>query len=385
MNESPDRAPKAGEVVKPGIAGGGSTAPAPAAPRGDGRNRAGLTKAEYDGAKTTLCPGCGHNAITAAIIQAAYEAALEPARVAKLSGIGCSSKTPAYFMAHSHGFNAVHGRMPSIATGVRAANRELLLIGVSGDGDTASIGLGQFCHLVRRNVPVVYVIENNGVYGLTKGQFSATADIGSTMKGGKVNDLMPIDCCAIAIELGCGFVARSFSGDQKQLRPLLKAAFAHRGTAVLDVISPCVTFADHEGSTKSYAAVKEHDAPLHDIDYVPYYEDIHVDYEPGTTREVRMPDGSHIVLKKLAEDYDPSSRENALVVLQAARREQKLLTGLFYVDPEQLPFEEELALVESPLAALPLERVRPPRAVLESIMEQLRTGKGVTASGGGGR
>src|SRR2546428_4581395 len=204
-----------------------------------GTNRVGLTKADYDGAKTTLCPGCGHNAITAGIIQAAFESNLEPHRVAKLSGIGCSSKTPAYFLSHSHGFNAVHGRMPSIATGVHLANRGLVLIGVSGDGDTASIGLGQFCHLVRRDVPVVYIIENNGVYGLTKGQFSATADVGSTTKGGQRNELMPIDCCAIAIELGCGFVARSFSGDQKQLSPLPKAAFAHPGTGVIHLISPC--------------------------------------------------------------------------------------------------------------------------------------------------
>ncbi|TMQ61817.1 MAG: 2-oxoacid:ferredoxin oxidoreductase subunit beta [Candidatus Eisenbacteria bacterium] len=355
-----------------------------ATPAGPARNRAGLTRADYDGSKTTLCPGCGHNAITAAIIQAAFEAALEPSRVAKLSGIGCSSKTPAYFLGQTHGFNAVHGRMPSIATGVRVAQRDLLLIGVSGDGDTASIGLGQFCHLIRRNVPVVYIIENNGVYGLTKGQFSATADQGSTMKGGKANELMPIDCCAIALELGCGFVARSFSGDQKQLRPLLKAAFAHRGTAVIDVISPCVTFADHEGSTKSYAAVKEHDVPLHDIDYVPYFEDIHVDYEPGTTREVTMPDGSRLVLKKLGEDYDPTSRERAVMTLQEARREQKLLTGLFFVDPQQRPYEDELGLVDDALASLPLERVRPPERVLAEIMEQLRTGKGLTAPAGGG-
>lgn len=347
-------------------------------------NRVGLTKNDYDGSKTTLCPGCGHNAITAAIIQAAFESGLEPHRVAKLSGIGCSSKTPAYFLGRSHGFNAVHGRMPSIATGVRVANRDLLLIGVSGDGDTASIGLGQFCHLVRRNVPVVYLIENNGVYGLTKGQFSATADIGSTMKGGKVNDLMPIDCCAIAIQLGCGFVARSFSGDQKQLRPLLKAAFAHRGTAVIDVISPCVTFADHEGSTKSYAAVKEHDAPLHDIDYVPYFEDIHVDYAPGTTREVAMPDGSHIVLKKLAEDYDPTRREGAMAALDEGRRDGRLVTGLLYVNPEQQPLEDELEISETPLAHLPFEVARPPRAVLDQIMEQLKTGKGLEAPAGGG-
>ena len=355
---------------------------APVAPTG--KNRVGLTRADYDGSKTTLCPGCGHNAITAAIIQAAYEAALEPQNVAKLSGIGCSSKTPAYFLGQTHGFNAVHGRMPSIATGVRVANRELLLIGVSGDGDTASIGLGQFCHLVRRNVPVVYIIENNGVYGLTKGQFSATADVGSTMKGGKVNELMPIDCCAIAIQLGCGFVARSFSGDQKQLRPLLKAAFAHRGAAVIDVISPCVTFADHEGSTKSYAYVKEHDAPLHAIDFVPHFEDIHVEYEPGTTHEVQMPDGSHIVLKKLGADYDPSNRAAALQVLEEARREQRLLTGLLYVEPEQTPFEEELKLVPAPLASLPLETVRPPKSVLDEIMSQYMTGKGLVAPAGGG-
>jgi 2-oxoglutarate ferredoxin oxidoreductase subunit beta len=351
---------------------------------GSPKNRVGLTRADYDGAKTTLCPGCGHNAITAGIIQAAFESALEPSRVAKLSGIGCSSKTPAYFLAHSHGFNAVHGRMPSIATGVRVANRELLLIGVSGDGDTASIGLGQFCHLVRRNVPVVYIVENNGVYGLTKGQFSATADVGSTTKAGKKNDLMPIDLCAVAIELGCGFVARSFSGDQKQLRPLLKAAFAHRGTAVLDVVSPCVTFADHEGSTKSYAAVKEHDAPLHDIDFVPYFEDLHVDYEPGTTREVEMPDGSHIVLKKLAADYDPTQRERAMQMLAEARRERSFVTGLLYVEPGLPPFEDELQLIETPLAALSLEQARPPKAALEEIMEQLKTGRGITAPAGGG-
>jgi 2-oxoglutarate ferredoxin oxidoreductase subunit beta len=353
----------------------------PAAP---GTNRVGLTRADYDGSKTTLCPGCGHNAITGGIIQAAFEAGLEPHRVAKLSGIGCSSKTPAYFLGHSHGFNAVHGRMPSIATGVRAANRELLLIGVSGDGDTASIGLGQFCHLVRRNVPVVYIVENNGVYGLTKGQFSATADIGSTQKGGKANALQPIDLCALAIELGCGFVARSFSGDQKQLRPLLKAAFAHRGTAILDVISPCVTFADHEGSTKSYAAVKGSDTPLHDIQFVPYYEDIHVDYEPGTTHDVEMPDGSHIVLKKLAQDYDPTRPENAMEALRHGREEGKLVTGLLYVHPDGMPFSDELEMTGGALASLPLEQARPPRRVLDDIMEQLRTGKGLSAPAGGG-
>jgi 2-oxoglutarate ferredoxin oxidoreductase subunit beta len=360
-----------------GATGGGGAEPA------GGRNRAGLTRADYDGSKTTLCPGCGHNAITAAIIQAAYESALEPQNVAKLSGIGCSSKTPAYFLGQSHGFNAVHGRMPSIATGVRVANRELTLIGVSGDGDTASIGLGQFCHLVRRNVPVVYIIENNGVYGLTKGQFSATADIGSTMKGGKANELMPIDCCAIAIQLGCGFVARSFSGDQKQLRALLKAAFSHRGTAVLDVVSPCVTFADHEGSTKSYAFVKEHDAPLHQIDYVPYYEDITIEYDPGTTYDVEMPDGSHVVLQKLEAEHDARSREHAFEVIEKSRRQQRLLTGLIYVDPDATPLDDELGMVPTPLARLPIERVRPPKSVLDAIMEQMKTGKGAAAAGGG--
>jgi 2-oxoglutarate ferredoxin oxidoreductase subunit beta len=352
-------------------------------PAGQPVNRVGLTKAEYDGSKTTLCPGCGHNAITGGIIQAAWEAGLEPHRVAKLSGIGCSSKTPAYFLGHSHGFNAVHGRMPSIATGVHAANRELLLIGVSGDGDTASIGLGQFCHLVRRNIPVVYIVENNGVYGLTKGQFSATADLGSTQKGGKANALMPIDLCAIAIELGCDFVARSFSGDQKQLRPLLKAAFAHPGTAVIDVISPCVTFADHEGSTKSYAAVKEHDAPLHDIDYVPYFEDITVEYEPGTTRDVKMPDGSTVILKKLAEDYDPTNAAVALETLRAARDELKFVTGLLYVDPETKRFDDEMQLVEQPLSSLALEQVRPPQSVLDAIMHSYRVGSAPVGAGGG--
>ena len=352
-------------------------------PAGQPTNRVGLLKADYDGSKTTLCPGCGHNAITGGIIQAAWEAGLEPHRVAKLSGIGCSSKTPAYFLGHSHGFNAVHGRMPSVATGVHMANRGLTLIAVSGDGDTASIGLGQFCHLVRRNVPMVYIVENNGVYGLTKGQFSATADIGSTQKGGKANQLTPIDLCSLAIDLGCGFVARSFSGDQKQLRPLLKAAFAHPGTAVIDVISPCVTFADHEGSTKSYAAVKEHDAPLHDIDYVPYYEDITVEYEPGTTREVKMPDGSHIILKKLAEDFDPTNATHAMTVLREAREELKLVTGLLYVNTEAHRFDTETNMIDEPLAALGLDRVRPAKSVLDSIMRTYQEGSAPVGAGGG--
>jgi len=341
----------------------------------NGKNRIGLTVADYRGAKSTLCPGCGHDAITGSIIQATFEAGLEPHRVAKLSGIGCSSKTPAYFLSRSHGFNAVHGRMPSIATGVSVANRSLTLLGVSGDGDTASIGLGQFLHLVRRNVPLLYIVENNGVYGLTKGQFSATADVGSKAKSGRVNELMPIDVCALAIELGCGFVARSFSGDPKQLRPILKAALSHRGTAVVDVISPCVTFNNHEGSTRSYLNVKEHDAPLHDITYIPRYENIEVDYEPGESREVTLHDGSRITLKKLGEDYDPGDALHALETIHHGRQEDKFVTGLLYADPEKEPFEEDLRLVDAPLASLPLDRVRPPREVLDEVMSALMTGK----------
>jgi 2-oxoglutarate/2-oxoacid ferredoxin oxidoreductase subunit beta len=347
--------------------------PAPA-PRAAAVNRIGLTAADYKGSKSTLCPGCGHDAITGSIIQAAFDLGLEQHRVAKLSGIGCSSKTPAYFLGRSHAFNAVHGRMPSVATGVHLANRELILLGVSGDGDSASIGLGQYCHMIRRNVPVVYVIENNGVYGLTKGQFSATADVGSRAKSGDVNEFMPIDLCAIAIELGCGFVARSFSGDPKQLRPLLQAAFSHRGTAILDVISPCVTFNNHEGSTKSYTTVKEHDAPLHEVTFVPYYENIEVDYEPGETREVSLHDGSKVILKKLEQDFDPTNRARSMEVIEEGRRTNRIVTGLLYLDREKQALDEDLGLVPEPLASLPLERVRPPREALEEIMAGLKTG-----------
>ena len=338
-------------------------------------NRIGLTAADYKGSKSTLCPGCGHDAITNSIIQAAFEAGLEQHRVAKLSGIGCSSKTPAYFLGRSHSFNAVHGRMPSIATGVHLANRELILLGVSGDGDSASIGFGQYAHLIRRNVPVVYVIENNGVYGLTKGQFSATADIGTKAKAGQVNDLTPIDLCAIAIQLGCGFVARSFSGDPKQLRPLLQAALSHGGTAVLDVISPCVTFNNHEGSTKSYLNVKEHDEPLHEVTFVPHYEMIEVDYAPGETREVSLHDGSRILLKKLEEDYDPSDPMRALETIHRGQAENRFLTGLLYLNSSRPSLDRDLDLVEEPLRSLPLDRVRPSRAVFDEIMASLMTGK----------
>ncbi|MCI0587100.1 MAG: 2-oxoacid:ferredoxin oxidoreductase subunit beta [Planctomycetes bacterium] len=338
------------------------------------KNRVGLAKAEYRGGKSTLCPGCGHDAITSSIVEAAFDYGVDPQRVVKLSGIGCSSKTPAYFLGRSHGFNAVHGRMPSVATGTFAANRTLIPIGVSGDGDTASIGMGQFVHLVRRNVPCVYLIENNGVYGLTKGQFSATADVGSLQKGGRKNELPPIDCCAIAIELGCGFVARSFSGDPKQLRPILKAAFAFPGTSVIDIVSPCVTFNDHEGSTKSYDYAKEHDEPLHQIGFVPFWEHVDVEIAPGEAKDVEMPDGSRLRLQKIKEEYDPSDRLGAMRVIHEARAEGRLVTGLLFLDPKKRTFAEDADLVEEPLSTLPEERVRPPRKVLEEIMQGFRVG-----------
>src|SRR3954465_6509137 len=275
--------------------------PGAAAP-GPKTNRIGLTVIDYKGGKTTLCAGCGHNAISERIVEAMYEMGVEPEYVIKPSGIGCSSKTPAYFLSRSHSFNAVHGRMPSVATGALLANRKLVCIGVSGDGDTASIGIGQFMHLMRRNLPIIYIIEDNGVYGLTKGQFSATADLGSKLKTGVINDLPPIDTCALAIQLGATFVARPFSGDKRQLLNLLKAAIAHRGTVMLDVISPCVTFNDHEGSTKSYKYSKDHEEPIQEVGFVPSFENIDVDYDPGTTASVRMHDGSQLRLRKLDRD-----------------------------------------------------------------------------------
>jgi 2-oxoglutarate ferredoxin oxidoreductase subunit beta len=335
-------------------------------------NRLGLEVTAYKGHRSTLCAGCGHNAISERIIEAFYELGVDPHRVAKLSGIGCSSKSPAYFLNTAYGFNAVHGRMPSIATGTMLANRTLVAIGVSGDGDTASIGIGQFVHLMRRNLPVIYIIEDNGVYGLTKGQFSATADLGSKLKTGVVNDLPAIDTCALAILLGATYVARSFSGDKRQLLALLEGAIAHRGTAMLDVISPCVTFNDHEGSTKSYSYVKDHDEPLADVSFIPFFQDITVDYEPGTTTEITMHDGSRLILKKLATDYDPTNKVEALRVLTEAHDKNEIITGLFYVDTKGKDFLELLNVVDEPLATLPESRVRPPRQALDEIMEELR-------------
>jgi 2-oxoglutarate ferredoxin oxidoreductase subunit beta len=290
----------------------------------------------------------------------------------KLSGIGCSSKSPAYFMNRSHSFNSVHGRMPSVATGATLANKTMLGLAVSGDGDTVSIGAGQFVHLMRRNLPLIYIVENNGVYGLTKGQFSATADLGSTLKTGVINDLPPIDICALAVELGATFVSRSFSGDKKQLHALIKAAIAHRGTVLLDVVSPCVTFNDHEGSTKSYKYMKEHEEAIHEVGFVPHFEDIAVDYEPGSATEVRMHDGSMLTLRKLNKDYDPTDRVNAMKTLMEADERGEVLTGVFYVNTQKKNFIELLNLVDQPLARLPEEKLRPPKAVLDKIMAGLQ-------------
>lgn len=336
-------------------------------------NRIGLPKEAYTGGKSTLCQGCGHDSITAQIIQAFYEAGVDPYMVAKVSGIGCSSKTPAYFLGQAHGFNAVHGRMPAIATGANLANRRLKVIGVSGDGDTASIGLGQFCHLLRRNVEMIYIIENNGVYGLTKGQFSATADKGSAHKKGDVNEMPPIDCCGLALELGCGFVARTFSADFKQLKNLLLAAIHHKGTALLDVVSPCVTFNNHPESTKSYRFAKDHEIPLHEIDIIPHFEaqtEVHI--EPGEAREVELYDGTKIVLKKLGEDYDPTSRSEAMKVIDRSRQAGQFLTGLIYLDASKRNCAEQFNLVDEPLAHLPQSRLRPSPAALDEIMESLK-------------
>jgi 2-oxoglutarate ferredoxin oxidoreductase subunit beta len=335
-------------------------------------NRLGLSVLDYRGGKTTLCAGCGHNAISERIIDALYEMGVQPERVAKLSGIGCSSKTPAYFLSRAHSFNSVHGRMPSIATGAILANSGMLALGISGDGDTASIGIGQFVHLMRRNLPVIYIIEDNGVYGLTKGQFSATADLGSKLKTGVVNELPPIDTCELAISLGATFVGRSFSGDKRQLHAMLKAAIAHSGTVLLDVISPCVTFNDHEGSTKSYKYMLDHEEPLQEINFIPAFENISVDYDPGTTLEVEMHDGSKLRLRKLEEDYNPTDKIHSITRLNEAKERGEMLTGVLYVNTKVPTFLDMLNITDEPLATLPASVVRPGAEVLEQVMEELR-------------
>jgi 2-oxoglutarate ferredoxin oxidoreductase subunit beta len=334
-------------------------------------NRIGLKATDYFGGKSTLCAGCGHDAISNQIIRAFYEMSVKPESVAKFSGIGCSSKTPAYFLGRSHGFNAVHGRMPAVATGAALANRMLIGIGVSGDGDTASIGLGQFMHMVRRNIPLIYIIENNGVYGLTKGQFSATADEGSKLKTGVINDLPPMDLCGLAVELGCGYVARGYAGDPKQMINILKGAIAHDGLSVIDVISPCVTFNNHDGSTKGYTYSKEHDELLHQIGFVQSYEQIEIDYAPGEVREVTMHDGSRIILKKLEEDYDPSDAVQALQRLHRATENGHMLTGLVYLRPQKKSFINLLNMTDRPLFELNEADTRPPREALDKIMRDL--------------
>jgi len=334
-------------------------------------NRIGLARDAYKGAATTLCAGCGHNSITNHLIKAMYELGLEPHMLAKMSGIGCSSKTPAYFVEQAHGFNGVHGRMPALTTGAQLANRKLIMMGVSGDGDSVSIGLGGFMHMMRRNVDCTYIIEDNGTYGLTKGQFSATADVGSVQKRGTVNTYQPIDPCALALTLGCSFVARSFSGDGKQLVPLIKAAIAHRGTSVLDVISPCVTFNDHDGSTKSYSWVKDHDEQIQDVTFIPFFEEIHVDYEPGTTKEVELHDGSHLVLKKLAEDHDPTDRLSTMRMIEEARERNHLLTGLLYIDESAEDFATRENLSTRPLRDLGETDLRIPREDFAQLISEL--------------
>jgi 2-oxoglutarate/2-oxoacid ferredoxin oxidoreductase subunit beta len=343
---------------------------AAAAARAPKTNAIGLEKSDYRGRDSTLCKGCGHDSISARIVNSVWELGLDQTRVIKLSGIGCSSKTPAYFLGHSHGFNSLHGRMPSVATGALTANRNLVAIGVSGDGDTASIGIGQFKHVVRRNLPLVYIVENNGVYGLTKGQFSATSDKGQSLKYAGVNNLPSLDICMEALIANATFVARSFAGDAKQVEALLKAAVSHRGIAVLDIISPCVTFNNHDSSNKSYGWGKANETPIHELNFVPKYEEIEID-EYDDEREVQLHDGSWIVLKKLENDYDPTNKLLAFQTLENARRENKFLTGLFYINDDEPNMLELLDMVDQPLVTLPEKQVRPNRESLRQIMADL--------------
>jgi 2-oxoglutarate ferredoxin oxidoreductase subunit beta len=333
-------------------------------------NKIGLTKPDYRGLPSTLCAGCGHDSIASQIIQSSFEMSLKPHQVLKLSGIGCSSKSPAYFLSRSHGINVVHGRMPSVATGAMLANRGMKAIGVSGDGDTGSIGFGQYKHLLRRNVPMVYIIENNGVYGLTKGQFSATADLGQKLKHAGTNELMPIDLCMEAIIAECGFVARSFAGDAKQVRELLKAAMSYNGTAVLDIISPCVTFNNHAESTKSYTYGKEHEEMLQDISFVQAFEEVEVDYEPGSVQEVKLHDGPRILLKKLDRAHDPTDKMSALKLLQEARDKQEFITGLIYINESRPTLVDLESLPETPLAALSEDKLRSTPERLAQVMAE---------------
>ena len=344
-----------------------STTPAPLIPT----NQLGLTKQDYVGAKSTLCPGCGHDAITSQIIQAAFEMNLEAHMVAKLSGIGCSSKTPTYFMSHSWGFNSVHGRAASVCTGAALANRDLVNILVSGDGDSMSIGMGQLVHMIRRNVPVVYIIEDNGVYGLTKGQFSATADIGSVLKHGEVNEIPPLDPCTLAMELGCGFVARSFSGNPKQLAVILKAALAYNGTAIIDVISPCVTFNNHDTSTRSYKNAKDKEMPLQELGFVPYYDLDEVDIPAGQAQEVGLPDGSRLTLRAIQADYDPTDRFSGMKAIHESQARGEFLTGILHINTGKPILHDFTHTIAAPLGTLPQSQVKPGPEVLAACMQEL--------------
>jgi len=336
------------------------------------QNKLGHTRRDYEGTISTLCAGCGHDSISAAIIQACFELDLAPHRIAKLSGIGCSSKTPTYFLGNSHGFNSVHGRMPSVLTGANLANRDLIYLGVSGDGDSASIGLGQFAHCLRRGVNMVYIVENNGVYGLTKGQFSATADRGSKSKKGAINADAPIDMVGMALQLGATFVARSFSGDKEQLVPLIKAAVLHRGAAFIDVISPCVAFNNHAGSTKSYDYVREHNEAVNRLDFITGREEITAEYAPGTVEEVTQHDGTVLRLRKLHAEYDPHDRIAAMNYLQQQTASGEVVTGLLYVDPEPEDLHGHLNTVDAVFNQLGERELCPGTAALEKFNASLR-------------
>jgi len=336
------------------------------------RNDLGLTIRDYEGGMSTLCAGCGHDSITGAIVQAAFELNIQPHRMAKLSGIGCSSKTPAYFLRQSHGFNSVHGRMPSVATGANAVNNEIYYVGVSGDGDSLSIGLGQFCHAIRRNVNMLYLIENNGVYGLTKGQFSASADIGSKAKKGEMNQQPPIDPCLTAISMGASFVARSFSGDRAQLVPLLKAGLSHRGFAAIDIISPCVTFNDHEGSTKSYEFTRRHYHPAIHADFIPARGEIRAQYDAGQATPVELHDGSRIVLRKLDKDYDACDRASAFNYLEKHREQGEIVTGMLYLDESNPEMHDVNGVVGQPLNTVSFAELCPGSEALATLQERFR-------------
>jgi 2-oxoglutarate/2-oxoacid ferredoxin oxidoreductase subunit beta len=336
------------------------------------KNELGFTHRDYEGAVSTLCAGCGHDSISGAIIEACFELSIAPHRVAKLSGIGCSSKTPTYFLGNSHGFNSVHGRMPSVLTGANLANRDLIYLGVSGDGDSASIGFGQFAHAIRRGVDMVYIVENNGVYGLTKGQFSATADFGSKSKRGVVNTDAAVDMVAIALQIGATFVARSFSGDKKQLTPLIKAAIEHHGAAFIDVISPCVAFNNHAGSTKSFDYVREHNEAVNRLDFITGRAPINVDYEPGSVELVMQHDGSTLALRKLDADYDVHDRLAAMNFLQQHAAKGQIVTGLLYVAPEAQDLHGHLNTVDAPLNTLSEKELCPGSTALEKFNASLR-------------